>query len=118
MTAPSPTGALGADTKCPLCGHANGCDVAAGKGSCWCFAEDVDAPLVEWLAERGLDSRCLCRVCAVEGVRSPCLDVCQLDASQETCGGCHRTIAEITMWSRMSPIERARVHLRLRGHAT
>lgn len=35
-------------------------------------------------------------------VPSPCISVCQMDASTGWCVGCHRTIDEIATWSRFS----------------
>ena len=58
---------------CSVCGQANECDLVAGKSSCWCFFERVDRELLAWLAANGLRGSCLCRVCAVGEVRSPCV---------------------------------------------
>jgi predicted Fe-S protein YdhL (DUF1289 family) len=33
---------------------------------------------------------------------SPCVKICMLDAAGRVCLGCHRTIDEITTWSRLS----------------
>ena len=35
-------------------------------------------------------------------VPSPCVSVCRLDEASGLCVGCHRTLAEIGAWSRMS----------------
>ncbi|MDJ0522375.1 MAG: cysteine-rich CWC family protein [Planctomycetota bacterium] len=100
---------------CPLCGEANDCAVDSGVANCWCFSKHLDGDLVAWLAARGIDGACLCEVCAAEGVRSPCLEVCSLEPDDSTCRGCGRTSREISRWSSMTPVERARVRLRLRG---
>ena len=39
-------------------------------------------------------------------VPSPCISVCRMDARTGWCEGCLRTIAEITVWSRLSAAER------------
>ncbi len=99
---------------CLLCGQPNDCAADAGTAHCWCFAEHVDGELVAWLAARGLDGTCLCRTCLVEGVRSPCLEICVLAPDGAACAGCRRTAEEIEAWPDMTPVERAGVHLRLR----
>ncbi len=35
-------------------------------------------------------------------VPSPCISICQMDASREWCTGCFRSIEEITRWSSAS----------------
>lgn len=42
-------------------------------------------------------------------IRSPCNDVCQLDAKSGWCLGCGRTGAEIAAWPRITDEERDRV---------
>ncbi len=34
-------------------------------------------------------------------VKSPCINVCEMDARSGLCKGCFRTIEEITAWSRL-----------------
>lgn len=99
---------------CPVCGAANHCEVAEGRGNCWCFATRVDATLLELLEELGIEDRCLCANCASGRVPSPCTDACQLDATGGYCTGCGRTIADIGAWSGMTPVQRAGVLIRLR----
>ena len=41
-------------------------------------------------------------------VPSPCIDICRLDA-RGLCIGCHRTIDEITEWSRASEARRREI---------
>ncbi len=36
-----------------------------------------------------------------EGVPSPCISVCRIDADSGCCDGCLRTLAEIAAWSRL-----------------
>ena len=42
---------------------------------------------------------------APRAVLTPCIGVCELDASDH-CAGCHRTRDEIARWSAMSDTER------------
>ena len=42
-------------------------------------------------------------------IESPCINICQLDASGEICTGCHRTLDEIVAWSGLSPEVRRRI---------
>lgn len=39
-------------------------------------------------------------------VRTPCVQVCAIDADSGLCLGCFRTLAEIAAWSRLSDDER------------
>jgi hypothetical protein len=50
--------------RCPLCGEANQCQLAAGRTTCWCFEHKVPAPVLARvpLAAQGL--ACVCRRCA------------------------------------------------------
>ncbi len=102
---------------CPVCGVPNSCEIAEGRGNCWCLATRVNEELLELLAEHGIEDRCLCANCASGHVPSPCVDACRLDATGEYCIGCRRTIAEIGAWSTMTPMQRAEVRLRLNGQA-
>ena len=45
-------------------------------------------------------------VAPVQRPASPCINVCRMDARTGWCEGCLRTIAEITVWSRLSAVER------------
>lgn len=102
---------------CPVCGMPNSCEIAEGRGTCWCFETRVDENLVELLAAHGIEERCLCANCAAGRVPSPCVDDCRLDATGETCSGCRRTMDEISAWSTMTPVQHAAVLLRLNGPA-
>ena len=42
-------------------------------------------------------------------IKSPCIDVCQMNPEQRLCAGCYRTLDEIARWSEMSDAERERV---------
>jgi hypothetical protein len=56
--------AAGAD-RCPLCGEANGCAIAAGSQSpCWCVDASFDRALRERAARIGGPPRCICARCA------------------------------------------------------
>ena len=39
-------------------------------------------------------------------METPCIDVCEMDASSGLCIGCGRTLDEIAGWADMSPEER------------
>ncbi len=43
---------------------------------------------------------------ATQPIKSPCILVCQPDASGRTCLGCGRSTAEIARWATMSEAER------------
>jgi hypothetical protein len=56
--------AAGAD-RCPLCGEANGCALAAGSQSpCWCVDQAFDAALRARAARADGPPRCICARCA------------------------------------------------------
>lgn len=40
----------------------------------------------------------------VDRPESPCIGVCSLDEAQ-VCIGCHRSVAEITWWTQMTPAQ-------------
>ena len=42
-------------------------------------------------------------------VKSPCVEVCQINPERGTCLGCNRTLDEIARWTQMSDDERERV---------
>lgn len=42
-------------------------------------------------------------------ITSPCINICQIDASNGLCLGCFRTIEEITVWSRADDAQRANI---------
>jgi predicted Fe-S protein YdhL (DUF1289 family) len=42
-------------------------------------------------------------------ISSPCINICQMDASNGLCLGCFRTIEEITVWSRADDAQRANI---------
>lgn len=42
-------------------------------------------------------------------IQSPCINICAMDAQAGTCRGCHRTLAEITDWSRLSDTQRSQI---------
>jgi hypothetical protein len=47
-------------------------------------------------------------------MKSPCINVCDIDKKTGTCKGCGRTIEEITNWSSLTEKERERVMERLK----
>lgn len=42
-------------------------------------------------------------------IESPCVKVCVIHPEARLCIGCHRSIEEITAWSRLAPEERQRI---------
>jgi len=42
-------------------------------------------------------------------VKSPCINVCQMDPQRRVCIGCERTLDEIARWAQMSDTERERI---------
>jgi hypothetical protein len=55
------------------------------------------------------------------GVPSPCISVCELDERSGRCKGCHRDLAELSAWGRMTDAEKqvvwARIEARQAGLA-
>ncbi|MEL6801492.1 MAG: DUF1289 domain-containing protein [Pseudomonadota bacterium] len=41
-----------------------------------------------------------------EEIASPCIKICVIQPETRLCTGCHRSIEEITAWSRMTPSAR------------
>ncbi len=42
-------------------------------------------------------------------MKSPCVNVCQMDPARGVCMGCCRTLDEIARWSQMTDMEREHV---------
>jgi predicted Fe-S protein YdhL (DUF1289 family) len=42
-------------------------------------------------------------------IESPCVKICVIHPSERLCTGCHRTIEEISAWSRLPKIERDKI---------
>lgn len=42
-------------------------------------------------------------------IESPCVNICMIHPDAKICLGCHRTSAEITIWSKLSPEARRAV---------
>ena len=42
-------------------------------------------------------------------IESPCVKICIIHPSERLCTGCHRTIEEISTWSRLPKIERDKI---------
>ena len=42
-------------------------------------------------------------------IESPCVKICVIHPSERLCTGCHRTIQEISAWSRLPQIERDKI---------
>lgn len=108
---------MNAEHTCPICAASNDCDVARGKGTCWCFNAPVAAEMVDFAHELGVEHRCLCATCAAGDVPSPCIRTCAVDPDSQSCTGCLRTLAEIASWSALGPVARARILMRCRTAA-
>lgn len=50
-------------------------------------------------------------------IESPCVKLCMIHPEEGICLGCHRTLDEITAWSRMSPETRRAVMAELPARA-
>lgn len=50
-------------------------------------------------------------------ISSPCVKLCVIHPEARLCTGCHRTIDEITLWSRITDAERAAIMADLPGRA-
>jgi predicted Fe-S protein YdhL (DUF1289 family) len=50
-------------------------------------------------------------------IASPCVKVCVIHPEARLCVGCHRSIEEISVWSRLSPEARAAIMAELPGRA-
>lgn len=50
-------------------------------------------------------------------IQSPCVKLCVVHPEERICIGCHRSIAEISGWSRMTAEERAAVMAELPSRA-
>lgn len=42
-------------------------------------------------------------------IESPCVKICVIHPSERLCTGCHRTIEEISAWSRLPQAERDKI---------
>lgn len=42
-------------------------------------------------------------------VQSPCINLCRIEAPSGLCGGCFRTLDEITQWSRLDDTARNQI---------
>lgn len=47
---------------CPKCENPNKCEIAEGKGVCWCFFEDIPRDLLS----RDSEDSCYCKNCIQE----------------------------------------------------
>ncbi|MFK8032106.1 MAG: DUF1289 domain-containing protein [Gammaproteobacteria bacterium] len=50
----------------------------------------------------------------ISSTDSPCIGICQLDENN-MCLGCLRTMSEISLWSRLSSLQKAAVLLEIKG---
>ncbi|MEM7437043.1 MAG: cysteine-rich CWC family protein [Myxococcota bacterium] len=53
-------------TRCPLCGEANECAIAAGRdpSSCWCMSAVMDAGALARIPAEAQGRVCICARCA------------------------------------------------------
>lgn len=56
---------------CPVCGGPNGCGLAAGASTCWCFTASIPAAALERVPEAARDRSCLCAACAGQTAAAP-----------------------------------------------
>jgi hypothetical protein len=49
---------------CPVCGGPNGCGIAAGASTCWCFTAAIPAAALERIPDEARDRSCICAACA------------------------------------------------------
>ena len=51
-------------------------------------------------------------------IQSPCIKICVIHSSERLCTGCHRTIEEISSWSRLSLEQRKQIIKELPNRAS
>ena len=61
---PESDGANSAQDICPLCGGPNGCGIAAGADTCWCFTAAIPPAALERVPDEARDRTCICAACA------------------------------------------------------
>jgi hypothetical protein len=57
-------------TRCPLCTKPNGCGVAAGQATCWCFSVTMDPAALAKVPPEATGA-CLCKACGVKTPERP-----------------------------------------------
>lgn len=50
--------------RCPLCGEANDCQIAAGRTKCWCFETKVPVGVLARVPIEAQGVACVCKRCA------------------------------------------------------
>lgn len=50
--------------RCPVCGSANDCGVAAGRTECWCFGVTMSPAALASIPDAARGRACLCAHCA------------------------------------------------------
>lgn len=50
--------------RCPLCSKQNGCGMAAGNTSCWCFSAQIPAEVLARMPPAAQGVVCICEACA------------------------------------------------------
>ena len=56
---------------CPVCGGPNGCGIAAGASTCWCFTASIPAAALARVPDAARDLSCLCAACAGQAGATP-----------------------------------------------
>ena len=51
-------------SRCPLCGDANACGMAAGKADCWCMSAKIAPEVLARVPPAARDEVCVCERCA------------------------------------------------------
>ncbi len=42
-------------------------------------------------------------------IETPCIQVCEIDATSQLCSGCGRSLQEIAQWGRLTAAERSQI---------
>ncbi|HEY5950472.1 MAG TPA: cysteine-rich CWC family protein [Kofleriaceae bacterium] len=56
--------------RCPLCGDANECQLAAGRSTCWCFYTPAPAHVLARVPAEAQGIACVCRRCFKPAARA------------------------------------------------
>lgn len=57
--------------RCPICGEANECGMAAGESTCWCFEAVIPERMLDRVPEQARDRACVCPRCASAASSEP-----------------------------------------------
>jgi hypothetical protein len=53
-------------SRCPLCGGANACGMAAGQADCWCKSVTIAPEVLARVPPAARDEACICERCATK----------------------------------------------------